>query len=311
LLLTGFLGAGKTTTLNRVLTRQHHRRIGVIVNELGRIDIDTRLIKARAGDVMELVGGCVCHEVRVQSELWAAIDEVVKRSRAELVLLETTGIAEPWSILDGLEALPAGEAPAEAAGVICVADAAAGLAQLERHEEARAQVEAADRLLLTKLDLATPDQVVALHRALALRNPAAERASFPDTEEGAAELVPWLLDTRARGKAARRASHAHGPHHHGQLAAIAFSEDGPMLAEPLLAVVERLGAALVRAKGFVSLAGEDRRAFLERAGTQTSLRLAEPWAVEPRRTELVFIGEGLDAAAIRRQLWACRAGGVS
>ena len=102
LLLTGFLGAGKTTTLNRVLTRQHRRRIGVIVNELGRIDIDTRLIKARAGDVMELAGGCVCHEVRVQSELWAAIDEVVRRSRAELVLLETTGIAEPWSILDGL-----------------------------------------------------------------------------------------------------------------------------------------------------------------------------------------------------------------
>ena len=55
-------------------------------------------------DVMELAGGCVCHEVRVQSELWAAIDEVVRRSQAELVLLETTGIAEPWSILDGLEA---------------------------------------------------------------------------------------------------------------------------------------------------------------------------------------------------------------
>ena len=109
-----------------MLTRQHRRRIGVIVNELGRIDIDTRLIKARAGDVMELAGGCVCHEVRVQSELWAAIDEVVRRSHAELVLLETTGIAEPWSILDGLEALPAGEAPAVAAGVICVVDAEAG-----------------------------------------------------------------------------------------------------------------------------------------------------------------------------------------
>ena len=65
LLLTGFLGAGKTTTLNRVLGRQHRLRIGVIVNELGRIDIDGRLIRSRAGDVMELVGGCVCHEVRI------------------------------------------------------------------------------------------------------------------------------------------------------------------------------------------------------------------------------------------------------
>jgi G3E family GTPase len=305
LLLTGFLGAGKTTTLNRVLTRQHRRRIGVIVNELGRIDIDTRLIKARAGDVMELVGGCVCHEVRLQSELWAAIDEVVRRSRAELVLLETTGIAEPWSILDGLEALPAGEAPATAAGVICVVDAEAGGGQLERHEEARAQVEAADRILLTKLDLATPEQVVALHRALAQRNPAAERVSFPETEAGAAELVPWLLDTGARARASR--PYAHEPHRHGQLAAVAFSEEAPLLAEPLLDVVGKLGAALVRAKGFVNLAGESRRGFLERAGARTSLRLGEPWGDDPRRTELVLIGEGLDSSALRRQLWACRA----
>jgi G3E family GTPase len=305
LVLTGFLGAGKTTTLNRVLTRQHRRRIGVIVNELGRIDIDTRLIKARSGDVMELAGGCVCHEVRVQSELWAAIDEVVKRSGAELVLLETTGIAEPWSIIDGLEALPPGEAPAVAAGVICVVDAEAGAAQLARHEEARAQVEAADRILLTKLDLATPEQLLALHRALALRNPAAERASFPDTEEGAAELVPWLLDARPRGRAPRR--HVHAPHEHGQLGAVTFAEDAPLLAEPLLAVVESLGAALVRLKGFVNVAGEARRGFLERAGARTSLTLADAWADAPRRTELVLIGEGLDGAAIRRQLWACRA----
>src|SRR4030095_12430570 len=80
-LLTGFLGAGKTTTLSRVLGRQMRLRVGVIINELGRIDIDTRLIKSRAGDVMELAGGCVCHEVRVPSALGAAIDEVNGRSR--------------------------------------------------------------------------------------------------------------------------------------------------------------------------------------------------------------------------------------
>ena len=114
-LLTGFLGAGKTTTLNRVLGRELRRRVGVIINELGRIDIDTRLIKSRSGDVMELAGGCVCHEVRVQSELWAAIDEVNRRSRPDVVLLETTGIAEPWSILSGLEDL-GDAAPAVAAG---------------------------------------------------------------------------------------------------------------------------------------------------------------------------------------------------
>jgi G3E family GTPase len=308
LLLTGFLGAGKTTTLNRVLAQQHRRRIGVIVNELGRIDIDTRLIKARAGDVMELAGGCVCHEVRVQSELWGAIREVVGRSGAELVVLETTGIAEPWSILEGLESLPAGEAPAEAAGVVCVVDAEAGARQLERHEEARAQVESADRILLTKLDLAAPAELVEVHRTLAARNPGAERASFPATDEGTAALVPWLLATRA-SRAGERGVRRHA-HAHGQLAAVALVEEAPLLREPLLQIIEALGPALVRAKGFVSLDGEPRRGFLERAGARTSLALGEPWGAETPRTELVLIGEGLDAAALRRQLWACAAPGT-
>src|SRR3954454_25022240 len=233
-LLTGFLGAGKTTALNRVLGRQLRLRVGVIINELGRIDIDTRLIKSRAGDGMELAGGCVCHEVRVQSELWAAIDEVNRRSRPDVVLLETTGIAEPWSILSGLEDL-GDAAPAVAAGVICVIDAEAGGAQLTRHEEARAQVEAADRILLTKLDLATGDAVVALHRELAKRNAAAERASFPDGEEGTAALVPWLLDGRGAPRVARGVRHAAA---RAKQAVVTYADPEPMLAEPLLAVID-------------------------------------------------------------------------
>jgi G3E family GTPase len=317
IIVTGFLGAGKTTMLNRVLGAAHGRRVGVIINELGRIDIDTRLIKSRSGDVMELVGGCVCHEVRVQSELWAAVAEVVKRSEPEVMILETTGIAEPWSILDGLDALPRRTAPVTAGAVVCVVDAEAGVKQLHRHEEARAQVEAADRILLTKLDLATPEQIVAIHRLLGQRNADAERAGFPEGGEGTAALVTWLLDLGGRASPSRtRAPHAslageagesHRPHAHGQLVAAVFAEDAPLLAEPLLQVCERLGPALVRAKGFVHLAGEPRRGFLERAGAHTTLRYAEPWGDEHPRTELVMIGEGFDEAAIRRQIWACRA----
>jgi len=312
LIVTGFLGAGKTTLLNRVLGAAQGRRVGVIINELGRIDIDTRLIKSRSGDVMELVGGCVCHEVRVQSELWAGVAEVVARSQPEVVVLETTGIAEPWAILDGLDALPRRTAPVSAAGVVCVVDAESGVRQIERHEEARAQVEAADRILLSKLDLASAGEVVAIHRLLALRNADAERAGFPATSEGTAALVPWLLDTQAGASAARgrTAPAPAGPHAHGhQLVAAAFADDAPLLAEPLLQVCERLGAALVRAKGFVHIAGEPRRGFLERAGAHTTLTYGDPWGDARPRSEVVFIGEGFDEATIQRQLWACRAGG--
>jgi G3E family GTPase len=88
---------------------------------------------------------------------------------------------------------------------------------------------------------------------------------------------------------------------------VTFTDPEPLLAEPLLAVVEGLGEALVRAKGFVNLAGDDRRGFLERAGARTGLAAGEPWGDEPRGTEVVLIGDGLDGDAIRRQLWACRA----
>jgi G3E family GTPase len=301
-ILTGFLGAGKTTVLNRVLSAQHHRRVAVIVNELGRIDIDGKLLRARSGDVIELAGGCVCHEVRTQEELWGALDEVIARGRPDRVVLETTGIAEPQAILDGLAALPAERVMVRAAAVVTAVDADAGAAQLERHAEARAQVLAADRLLLTKLDLAPPERLQALHRALDGLNLAAERAAFPP--QATPELVPWLLD----GAAPARAPQGGRSHAHGQLAAAAFADEVPLLAEPLLALCHRLGPALVRVKGFVDVAGEERRGFLERAGNVTALRFEGTWEGS-RRTELVFIGEGLDPGAIRRALWACRATG--
>jgi G3E family GTPase len=305
-ILTGFLGAGKTTVLNRVLGAQHHRRIAVIVNELGRIDIDGRLLRARSGDVVELAGGCVCHEVRTMEELWQAFKETISRARPDCIVLETTGIAEPGPLLEALAERPAGAAHVVACRVVTVVDAEAGLGVLERHVEARAQVTTADRLLLSKLDLADPARLPLLHEALARLNPEAERASFPDTGAGTAALVPWLLGELVPRAVAAEAHHH--PHQHGQLSVVALVEEAPLCAEPLLAMCGRLGSALVRAKGFVQIAGEPRQAFIERAGLQLELRYGEPWpAARPRRSEIVLIGEGLDAAALDRQLWACRA----
>ena len=308
-ILTGFLGAGKTTLLNRVLGAQHHRRIAVIVNELGRIDIDGRLLRARAGDMVELAGGCVCHEVRTMDELWQAFAEVIARARPDCIVLETTGIAEPDPLLRALADPPADQPAVVACRVVTVVDAEAGLPVLERHAEARAQVVAADRLLLSKLERARAGTLPALHQRLQRLNPGAERASFPDSGAGTEALVPWLLgDLTPRATLPRDVVHA--PHHHGQLSVVALVEDHPLLAEPLLELCARLGPALVRAKGFVQIAGDPRQAFLERAGLQLGLRPGDPWPPDRApRSEIVLIGDGLDAAALQRQLWACRAPG--
>lgn len=341
IVLTGFLGAGKTTLLNRVLEAQHHRKVAVLVNELGRIDIDAGLIRGRAGDVLELTGGCVCHQIGVQRELWSALEDIVTRSRPDVVVLETTGIAEPAAIWEGLADLRREhereqeeheeqeeqqeeqggrrrydraeiDKPSlmlEAAATVTVVDAEAGERQLERHGEARAQVEAADRILITKLELATPAALAGLHARLFELNPRAERVAFPPGPAGTAALVPWLLDTRPSAVADRpgRAAPSHQHGHEHQLAAATFVDDAPLIAPALLLVCRTLGDRLVRAKGYVHLAGETRRGVLERAGDRLHLELGEPWGNECPTTRLVLIGDDLDEAALYRQLWACRA----
>src|SRR5262245_30589012 len=217
-ILTGWLGAGKTTALNRMLAATHGKRIAVLVNELGRISIDTQLILSRGGDVLELAGGCVCCKVDIKNDLWDGIGDIVARSSPDSVVLETTGIAEPAAILDGLVRVP--DSVRERivpAGVVCVVDAEAGAHAVTTRESAREQAAAADRVLITKLDVATPAAVRATHEVLDEIAPHAERASFPADDAGAVAMTTWMLQAR-KLRAWRAREHAHdddGAHDHG------------------------------------------------------------------------------------------------
>jgi G3E family GTPase len=315
-ILTGWLGAGKTTALNRMLAAPHGRRIAVLVNELGRISIDTQLIIGRGGDVLELAGGCVCCKVDTKNDLWDGIADIVKRSAPDHVVLETTGIAEPAAILDGLVKVPdAVRERIAPAGVVCVVDAEAGASAVTGREEAREQAAAADRVLLAKLDVASVDAVRATHAVLDDIARDAERAAFPADDAGALAMTAWVVEPRRLKAWSTRKhdhdhDHDHADHRHGgQLVAVTFADDGPLVAERVMAVIDGLGDRLVRAKGFVHLAGEERRGFVERAGIRTSLELRDAWEGAPRRSEIVLIGDDLDEAALRRALWACRAAG--
>ncbi len=317
-ILTGWLGAGKTTALNRMLAAQYGhgagKKIAVLVNELGRISIDTQLIIGRGGDVLELAGGCVCCKVDIKNDLWDGIGDIIARSEPDHVVLETTGIAEPAAILDGLIRVP--EKVRDRilpAGVVCVVDAEASGAALTQRDEAREQVMSADRVLLAKLDVASIDAVCATHALLDQLAPHAERASFPSDDAGARAMTSWVVEPRklrAWSQPARHHDHTDHAHAHGnQIVAVTFTDDAPLVGDRVLAALATLGDRLIRAKGFVNLAGDDRRGFVERAGIRTELRHLEPWGAAPRRSELVLIGDGLDEAAIHRALWACRAGG--
>ena len=135
--------------------------------------------------------------------------------------------------------------------------------------------------------------------------PNAERAGFPVEE--AVAMTAWVVERRKLHAWTRGRDPAHTHGHGHQLVAVTFTDDTPLVGDRVLAVLESLGARLVRAKGFVQLAGDDRRGFVERAGVRTELSHVGRWGDAPRRTELVLIGDDLDEAALRRALWACRA----
>jgi len=311
-ILTGWLGAGKTTALNRMLAATHGKRIAVLVNELGRISIDTQLIIGRGGDVLELAGGCVCCKVDIKNDLWDGIGDIIARSSPDCVVLETTGI------LEGLVRVPdAVRDRVQPAGVICVVDAESGAGAVEARDEAREQATSADRVMLAKLDVATGDAVRRTHAILDAIAPHAERAGFPAGDAGARAMTTWVTEPRKlRAWTDRRHGHddhgddhRHGHHHPNQIVAVTFSDDAPLVGDRVLAYLESLGEPLLRAKGFVHLAGDPRRGFVERAGIRTELRHDGEWGSAARRTELVLIGDDLDEAAIHRGLWACRAAG--
>ncbi len=308
-LLTGFLGAGKTSALNRLLAgvsvARTEKRIAVLVNELGRIAIDNRLIVGASGDVIELAGGCLCCKLDMRSDLWGGIVDIIERSRPDHVILETTGIAEPPAILEGLSHFKVKDWVMPA-GVVCVVDASIGGSALDERDEARNQLVHADRVLLSKLDIATAAATARAHERIGAVNPDAERASFPSEEAGNIALAAWVTEPRRlRDAGSRRKS----PHAHSQVSAATFVDSAALAATPLLEIVGAMAPTLLRAKGFIHIADEPRRGILSLASGRLELTFGTPWAPdETRRTELVLIGENLREDALRRRLWSCRAG---
>jgi G3E family GTPase len=119
-----------------------------------------------------------------------------------------------------------------------------------------------------------------------------------------------MLERRALRRPGRRTRPPVHVHRHGQLVAASFVDLEPLAAEPLLAMLEEMAPRLMRAKGFVHLAGEPRRGYLELASGRVSLTFGAAWEpAEDRRSELVIIGDGVSDPELRRRMWACRASG--
>ncbi len=332
--ITGFLGAGKTTLLNRLVRRPELAGAAVIINEFGDVSLDHELVERVDENMIALASGCLCCTVRgdlieTLETLWARRES--GRAAFDRVVVETTGLADPAPILHALMSTRSLIGRYRLEGVIALVDGVVGGATLNAHPEAVKQAAVADRLVLTKTDLATDD---AARRALdelrtRLRglNPAA-----PIIEAVKGEMDPdRLLDAGLYNAATKTPDvqrwlneeayedhhqghdhdqQGHRPHaldrnrHDDHIRAFSITSDTPLAAEALARFINLLAAGfgdkLLRMKGIVNVASRpDRPAVIH--GVQHvfhPLQWLERWPSADRRTRLVFIMRDVEPPTI-------------
>jgi G3E family GTPase len=310
--VTGFLGAGKTTLIRELLTRPEGANTAVVVNEFGEIGIDHALLRS-SSDVTVLLGnGCVCCAVRtdLQESLRTLFAE---RGRGavpsfERVIIETSGLADPGPVLQTIASDRALGDVFHLQGLVAVVDAPGGAGNLDQAPEARQQVALADRIVLTKTDLAGKAAATALTGRLGALS-AAPVATAINGAIDPAFLLEESLDLSAR-VAAHEHDHAHAHSHGIDSFAVFFERPLPWpVFEQAMAVLTGLrGADLLRIKGLVAVEG-CRGPVVVHAVQHVAHRPVEleDWPDGDRRSRLVFITRNLAKGQIE-QLFAAVAG---
>jgi G3E family GTPase len=284
-LVTGPLGSGKTTLLRHILAT-HPAKLAIVMNEFGEIAIDTKVVEGKNVRIAELGGGCVC--CSLLGEFEAAVNEIIEKVAPEMIIVETTGLAEPEALVFNIqEALP----QCRLDGVVSVIDADMLVRFPELGHTTRLQIEGADILLLNKIDLVDATQIEPLEKKLREINPT---AAIVRTER--CRIDPELLFGIGRERKVAHPEHKHQP----EFESFAFSSDKAFSRDCFERFADNLPAAVIRAKGFVR--------FID--GAQLFNFVAGRWELEPfdaNRSELVFIGKNIAAEkeSILRALNEC------
>jgi G3E family GTPase len=304
--LTGFLGSGKTTMLRHLLRRPEFSRTAVIINEFGEIGLDHELVEASEDSVIELQTGCLCCKVR--TDLVETLADLLRRRDEgrcgpfDRIVIETSGLADPAPILQTLMTDATIGGRVALGGVVAAVDAVNGMATLEREEVSQKQVAVADRIVLTKLDLAGSAEPMLLR--IAAFNPAAPMliaehgridplsvfaSGLYDPSTKSTDVTAWLAEdtNQAHG-------HAHA-RHDADIKTYAIVREEPIHAVALTLFLETLaehcGTDILRLKGIANiLESPDRPAVIH--GVQHVFHapaFLDRWPSDDRRSRIVVI----------------------
>lgn len=318
-LLTGFLGSGKTTLLKRLLADPALADTAVLINEFGDVGLDHHLVERIDDTVVLLQSGCVCCTVR--GELAEALRELhSKRERGlvppfKRVVIESTGLADPFPVLSTLKSDPVLRHHFRAGSVVTTVDAVNGLAQLDTYVESNRQAAIADRIVITKADLCADGSVpMALAERLAQLNPDAIRHVATADGPGAETLLGDGEALRAGHLQSASGFYcdapvalatADGTVHQTAISSFVIAVDRPIdwtgFGVWLTMLLNRHGERVLRVKGILDIIGEDRPVAVH--GVQ---HLVHPpvhlaaWPSAERSSRIVFIVDGLDANLLKR-----------
>lgn len=316
--LTGFLGSGKTTLINRILKEAHGRRFAVIENEYGEINVDADLLVKDGGEtVVQLTNGCVCCTVR--GDLANALNDLaLRRDKGEIqfdhVLIEPTGLADPGPIVRTFLAETELLSKYFLDGVVTLFDAINGERNLAESVEAQAQLGYADRVLVTKIDLLRERAPQAEERVLSSVSDANTVAAVTALD---VRRAPWdevfekLLEQRGyqfdRVVFTPEGVPSSGAEHTPGVSSVSFQSEEPLdggrLNAALAAINARYGESLWRIKGVLGIEGMRARVIVQGVQGLIQANPSTVWRLfEPRRSRLVLIGRELDRDWILAQL---------
>jgi G3E family GTPase len=300
LLVTGFLGAGKTTVMNHLLAHAEGRRIAAVVNDFGAINIDAELIIGASDGVVSLSNGCIC--CSLEGDLLRTLAGLLRRDpRPEFIVIETSGIADPSDIVRNLmDPVIWKEAPLET--VLCVLDARTK-PQALNDALLRSQLRAADVVALSKLDLADAAGCAGLRDIVRTLRPAAVVVDALHGEVPAALLFPTELDRvpTPREPGPRRPAA-------DRFETLSWTSERPVSLSRLQQAIGRLAPKLARAKGlFETMEQPGRLTVFQLAGGRATLAPGGTPAAGVPRARIVFIAEigVLSIAEIDRIMEGC------
>ncbi|HUN67487.1 MAG TPA: GTP-binding protein [Burkholderiales bacterium] len=300
-ILTGFLGAGKTTLLNRILKEDHGKKIAVIENEFGEVGVDSEIIEKSEEQIVEMNNGCICCTVR--GDLIRILGELKERRNQgalsfDRVIIETTGMADPGPVAQTFFTDEDIGAYYLLDSILTVVDAKHATRQLDEFREAQEQVGFADRILLSKSDLVSEDDIRNLSDRLRRMNP---RAQMKKVHFGNAPIAE-ILDIRGFNLNAileldpeflADASHEHND----EVESFVFRSDKPFngdkLEQFLSGMIQVYGPDLLRYKGVLWMKGNPRRVVFQGVHMMMGGDLGKPWGRDKKQSILVFIGRKL------------------